>query len=722
MKNSWFSWIMLAVIIGAASIALAVNKAPSPPSGDISPLQTVIMGQSTWLAGGPASLRVIVTNHQTGKPVTGAVHLSITPTDQQAIGAQRLFSGPLTDGTLDAKFKVPDLNSGTYELKVRAVTSLGIDVVKRPITISRETQILLTTDKPLYQPGQTLHLRALALRRPNSAPATGDPITLEVEDAKGNKVFKQTETASEYGIVSAEFTLADEINLGTYTIRAISPAGQTEHTVEVKRYVLPKFKLSVTPDRAYYLPGERLTGQVRADYFFGKATSGAQVSLTFATFDVAFNEFAEVKGTTDANGAFRFEVELPKTFVGLPLEQGNAFVKMDLEITDKAEHTEKITSTVPIAKDPLQLIAVPESGALKPGLANKVYILVSTPDGQPAAGASISVSDTVSTARPILGKTDGAGIFELTLPSSFKSTALNIAAKTSAASATKQVTLAHDSGEFALMLRASQALAKVGDTVDFTLLSTKQKGSVYVDVIRDKQTVLTKSLDITNGKGSFALPLTQDLQGTLQVNAYQILPDENIIRDTRLLYVSPADDLVVEVRPNQETYRPGDQAELNFTVRDKQGRPTQAALGLTIVDESVFALQEMQPGLERIYFALEKELLKPRYEIHGFTGEGIISGRLPFDSAQPAQDEALRQKAAAVLFAASAALMARFRTSPATTAKPAPASPALAASTAAFSARRLVWNAISSMVLMIFWVSSLVLEMFSIDRINSLME
>ena len=55
----------------------------------------------------------------------------------------------------------------------------------------------------------------------------------------------------------------------------------------------------------------------------------------------------------------------------------------------------------------------------------------------------------------------------------------------------------------------------------------------------------------------------------------------------------------------------------------------------------------------------------------------------------------------AVSEAASALLAARLLTSSATTANPFPASPALAASTAAFRARILVWNAISSIVLII---------------------
>ncbi len=55
-----------------------------------------------------------------------------------------------------------------------------------------------------------------------------------------------------------------------------------------------------------------------------------------------------------------------------------------------------------------------------------------------------------------------------------------------------------------------------------------------------------------------------------------------------------------------------------------------------------------------------------------------------------------------VPFAASALLLAKFLTSSATTAKPLPASPALAASTAALSARIFVWKAMSSIVLIIF--------------------
>ena len=71
----------------------------------------------------------------------------------------------------------------------------------------------------------------------------------------------------------------------------------------------------------------------------------------------------------------------------------------------------------------------------------------------------------------------------------------------------------------------------------------------------------------------------------------------------------------------------------------------------------------------------------------------------------------LRSIRAAVFLAASAERMASARTSSATTAKPRPASPARADSTAAFSASRFVWKAISSMVFTIFAVSALACRM-----------
>jgi uncharacterized protein YfaS (alpha-2-macroglobulin family) len=664
----------LKLLVPASLAALAVTLGGRPSSkaapGGVSPLEMQILGQSEWLVGGPASLRVVLTNHETGAPLRGQVRLTLFPKGPEARTYPLLTRKTDARGTLAASFVVPEAPPGGYELEVAASTALGTDSVMLPVSLRRESQILLTTDKPLYQPGQTVHLRALALRRPSLVPAGNQEITLEIEDGKGNKVFKKSLQASEFGVVSATFQLADEVNFGTWTARAVMPTGTVEKKFEVKRYVLPKFKVTVTTDKKYYLPGETMTGKVQADYFFGKPVSGGEVEIELSSFDVEFHKVAELSGKTDANGTHRFEAKLPEYFVGQPLEQGNAFVKLDARVTDKAEHTEKITDTAPVAKEPLVITVVPESGELKTGLGNRLYILVSYPDGEPAkaqvaagprkamlrSGREVSFLDVLSSTRA----TDKTGIAEMDIPVYAQSDWTNVTIEVRATDAqgnkaVKELTLGTTAGRDAILLRADKALAKVGQTVILTALSTTRTGTIYLDVIRDRQTILTQALDLRNGKATLELPLTQDMVGTLVLHAYKILPSEDIIRDTRLLHVAPADDLTIEIRPDQQTYRPGQAAKVNFVVQDRQRRPVQAALGITVVDESVFALAEMQPGLEKIYFTLEKELMKPRYEIHGFTAEGVVSGKFPFQpEARPAEEEAQRQKIARVLFAASA--------------------------------------------------------------------
>src|SRR4029450_278581 len=82
------------------------------------------------------------------------------------------------------------------------------------------------------------------------------------------------------------------------------------------------------------------------------------------------------------------------------------------------------------------------------------------------------------------------------------------------------------------------------------------------------------------------------------------------------------DGLKVKVTADKETYRPGEDGTIRFEVTDKDGKPAAAALGVIIVDEAVYALQDMQPGLEKVYFTLQEELLKPQVQIHFTPGQG----------------------------------------------------------------------------------------------------
>jgi hypothetical protein len=201
------------------------------------------------------------------------------------------------------------------------------------------------------------------------------------------------------------------------------------------------------------------------------------------------------------------------------------------------------------------------------------------------------------------------------------------------------------------MLRTNQAVYKIGDKVRLETFSTKQRGAVYVDVVKDGQTLVTRALDISGGRGDLSLDLTPAMFGTVEIRAYQITSDADPISDRRLIYVDPADDLKVEVSAEQESYKPGDDACVHFRVTDQAGRPVSAALGVEIVDEAVFALSDKQPGFEKVFMYLEKELLTPRYEVHQFSFEKVL-----LDDFEGEKPLAQRERAAQVLLAAAGAV------------------------------------------------------------------
>ena len=45
---------------------------------------------------------------------------------------------------------------------------------------------------------------------------------------------------------------------------------------------------------------------------------------------------------------------------------------------------------------------------------------------------------------------------------------------------------------------------------------------------------------------------------------------------------------------------------------------------MQVVDEAVFALAEKQPGMAKVFFYLEQEAMKPRYEIHSLGMPEIV--------------------------------------------------------------------------------------------------
>ncbi|MET0650316.1 MAG: alpha-2-macroglobulin family protein, partial [Pyrinomonadaceae bacterium] len=425
-----------------------------------------------------------------------------------------------------------------------------------------------------------------------------------------------------------------------------------EKTVTVDRYVLPKFKVAIElskdagrQQQSYYSPGETVEGKVTAHYLFGKPLAGAAVTVVLKSFDVETAEVGRITGRTDAEGRFTFSSKLPDFLAGRSTEQGSAPVSVGVEVKDSAEHTETKSRDILVSNTPIMIMAVPESGQLLPGLENRVFVLTSYPDGTPA---ETTVSGSLL-ASPV--RTDESGVVIIPVRADGGTLSAGLKAVDSQGREGRaDVKLEARAQTQSLMLRTGRAVYKVGDTLRLETISTRERGAVYLDVVKDGQTILTRAIETEGGRGRLGIDLTPEMFGAVEVRAYQFTSDADPISDRKLVYIDPANDLRVEVSAGRESYRPGEDARIDFRATDAAGRPVSAALGVEIVDEAVFALSDKQPGFEKVFMHLQKELLKPRYEVHQFSFEQVV---LDDFRGEEAARVGRRERAAEVLLAAA---------------------------------------------------------------------
>jgi hypothetical protein len=608
-------------------------------------VSAVVVGSDVLVAGGQGSLRISVTDASGTEPVGDArVEVDYVPDEGSAV---ELFSGS-TDSAGISKvwFPVLPAYAGTGELAVRVYHEQGSSESRHPIEVKRQSRILLTTDKPIYQPSQTMHLRALVMDDARRTPAAHRSVLFEVRDGKGNKVMKKEIETNGFGVASTTFRLARMVNMGRYAISATQGDTVQEKTVTVDRYALPKFKVDVVMDRGYYMPSETVHGTLSAEYTFGQPVGRADVTVTLYQYVGEWDEYAILSGETSEEGTYQFELDLPPYAVGMELEQGGSLMLMGIQVTDGAGSTRLVERAITIAEGHVIIQAIPERYLLAPGVENIVWIVATNPAGAPVA-ADLSVDVNSSDVVEVATNEMGLGMLRF-VPVAGTNT-LDVSGEDGAGHAfSEHVNLSTDVlGDEVVLLRTDGALYRVGDSVHVSVTAPRAEDRVYLDVVRGGQTVLEDILEVVDHRVETVIDLGDDMAGTLVLSVYYISDEGHIVRDQRVVYVEPAGGLRLSFRTDRDVYRPAETATLDIQVRNVQGEPVQAAVGINVVDEAVFALSELKPGMEQTYFNLEEEIREPRVTVYGWSVNDLFVGGAVDTADGDAQD------AASMLFAAA---------------------------------------------------------------------
>jgi hypothetical protein len=591
------------------------------------PYDLRVLGQTRLFPGSMGGIRVQLMHHDDGKPLEG-VPVDIELVNDGEVAQLASFTTD-ADGTGAPRLQLPDWDDGRYTLRVTAHTQGKDEVATHPITLKRSWKLMLSSDKPVYQPGQIIKVRGLALRQPDLKPVAGKDVTFTIADPKSNIIFKKKDVTSKFGIASMECPLANEILEGPYRIDCQIGDTQSALVLEVKKYVLPKFKVEVTLDQPYYRPGQKVEGKVRADYFFGKPVAEGTVAIEVKSNAIDDKPLAKLELNTDKEGVAPFDFKLPQQLVGREQDSGDARFTLKATVTDTAKQEQSRSVSRIVTANPLRFEVIPENGILVPGVTNKIYVYVSYADGRPAkTRLSISGIDKEIS-------TSALGVASFEVKSIGQDIDLTIKASDDTGHAsTRTVKLRYgDLSSDWFLLRTDKAVYDSGDTMTLTALG-RGREPVFVDLIKDGQTVLTKTIDLDR-ENQFDLPV--DLFGTLELCAYRFGSHGLAVRKTRVFYVRPASQLGIAVELDDTVYRPGARAKLDLRLTDAKGNPTPGALSLAAVDEAVFSVLEQSPGMERTFFMLEKNLLKPVYAIYDWAPvlprDPLPAERAEFDQA-----------------------------------------------------------------------------------------
>jgi CD109 antigen len=596
-------WKLVAPFTVAGLVLFVALACSTPPQVSGSVDGYVALVPDTLRAGETASFSFTLFDGQL--PGQSPVTVSVIGKDKAVLASAQ---GDI-DGKGTLALAVPRVAPGEYQVKVAGNGFAQTTAVQ----IQPGTLLFLESDKPIYKPGQTIHVRLVALDS-ELKPVSTEAV-IEIQDAKAIKVFKKTVTTDEYGMATVDLPLSTEPNLGVWKLTATTgegtTAGQatTQLDVRVEQYVLPKYEVKADLAKDWFLVNETITGHVAAQYSFGRPVKG-QLKVTASRYVGQWEEYATYEADIDGQSDFR--IKGPDYVAGVPEAGGLGNVRLDISVVETStSYEQKDTELITVAATPVNIKLIPESSAFKPTLPFGVVLVTETPGGEPVeARVAVDVTylddkyDQIGQERRSVDTSRGTALMRLNPPK--KAVQMYINASSGDASAYKQLTAAYSpSGNFIQVQQKGDTSLAVGDTARFGVISTAEARNFYYEVVSRGRVVFSGSTT-----GEIAFQVTPAMAPQAKLLVYQILQSSEVAADAIPFDVKGDYPQTVTASFSTDEARPGDKVQVNVQTEGK------AKVGLVAVDHSVFILAENRLNLEQVFAELEALYMQPQAELH----------------------------------------------------------------------------------------------------------
>jgi hypothetical protein len=547
--------------------------------------------------------------------------------DEQKGGMLKATGRTDAEGYATLDFNLPrHIKDESGDIKITGTLGDLMQETNHEIDVDHSARILLNTDKPLYQPGQVMHVRALIFD--TSRRAMPDAAAqLKISDEEGETVFRQHLKTSRFGIASSDWTIPPGARLGNYTVSIEMNEGAYDNaaraSVKISRYELPNFAVLVQPDREYYLPGQAAKVEVRADYLFGEPVKRGHVRVvretqrrwSFSTQKWETEEGEEVAGDLNEEGRFVAHIDLEEEQKGFTGSGDDRYRDLTYAayLTDPTTNrTEQRRFDLRLTKEAIHIYVGETNHDQAEGLPLQFYLSTFYADGTPAScevaisdAASASAEDShhggrtrrepplqkVTTNRFGVARVKGAVVGRVEGES--RTMTLILAARDRKGKSGRRQETFDISRKTIIRVETDRTLYRAGDTLQARISANRPDLTVIVDVSRDLQVVRSEVVRLTDGQAFVTLPYNSDFRDrlTIAASAEEAQPRGSyypsyVTGHRTVLY--PRDrELKLDVQMSQDTYRPGEEGSADLTVRTPDGRAVESALGIVVLDKAV---------------------------------------------------------------------------------------------------------------------------------------
>ena len=178
----------------------------------------------------------------------------------------------------DGRVEFTDLDNSTVFLVARKGSSVAhqhsyANSRAKPGPVTRD---LIYTDRCIYRPGQTVHVKVLSFHGQDSEynVMPDRSITLSFRDTNNELIETATLTTNQFGSASTSFTIPEGRALGIYRLKSNNGSAG----VRVEEYKRPTFEVTMKRPETDVKLNHRVTISGNADYYFGMPVSDGAVT------------------------------------------------------------------------------------------------------------------------------------------------------------------------------------------------------------------------------------------------------------------------------------------------------------------------------------------------------------------------------------------------------------------------------------------------------------